>query len=119
MKERLSGQGLCDGILPEEFANFIDYTRSLRFEDKPDYANLRRVFRRLFAAKGFKHDNVFDWTQKMFDEMQSKAAPAVPSIQEPPGSAPKPKSHGETPAREASASKSKEADRESAPGGSE
>ncbi|KAK3311175.1 casein kinase I isoform delta [Chaetomium strumarium] len=72
IKERLSGEELCDGILPKEFATYINYTRRLRFEDRPDYSYLRRLFRRLFAAKEFKYDNVFDWTKKMFNEMQSK-----------------------------------------------
>ncbi|KAL2186167.1 kinase-like protein [Thermothelomyces heterothallicus CBS 203.75] len=92
-KESLSGEALCDGFLPREFATYIDYTRSLGFHDRPDYSYLRGLFRHLFHAKGFKHDNVFDWTKKMFDEMQSKVSPTVPSIQEPKRLARKPKRH--------------------------
>ena len=73
-KESLSGGALCDGILPGQFATYIDYTRSLGFDEKPDYLYLRRLFRRLFAAEGFKYDNVFDWTEKMFQEICSKAS---------------------------------------------
>ncbi|KAK3937684.1 casein kinase I isoform delta, partial [Diplogelasinospora grovesii] len=73
MKESLSGEALCDGVLPREFATYINYTRSLGFDDKPDYSYLRGLFRRLFAAEGFKHDNVFDWTEKRFYEICSKA----------------------------------------------
>ncbi|KAK4107448.1 kinase-like protein [Canariomyces notabilis] len=72
MKESLSGEALCDGFLPREFATYIDYTRSLGFHDRPDYSYLRGLFRRLFHAKGFKHDNVFDWKEKRFYEIQSK-----------------------------------------------
>lgn len=68
-KESLSGEVLCDGVLPEQFATYIDYTRSLGFDDKPDYKYLRTLFRRVFAAKGFKYDNVFDWTEKRFQEL--------------------------------------------------
>lgn len=68
MKESLSGEALCDGFLPKEFATYINYTRSLGFDDKPDYSYLRRIFNRLFRAKGFKYDNVFDWTEKLFYE---------------------------------------------------
>lgn len=68
MKETLSGEALCNGVLPGQFATYLDYTRSLGFDDKPDYSYLRRLFRRLFAAEGFKYDNVFDWTEKMFQE---------------------------------------------------
>ncbi|GAB1311660.1 Casein kinase I isoform delta [Madurella fahalii] len=84
IKESLSGEALCDGFLPREFATYIDYTRSLRFDDKPDYSYLRRLLRRLFAAKGFKHDNVFDWTEKLFYEMQSKVNSKAPLTQKKP-----------------------------------
>ncbi|KAB5536100.1 casein kinase I isoform delta [Coniochaeta sp. 2T2.1] len=70
-KESLTGEALCDGVLPRQFATYIDYTRSLGFDDKPDYLYLRGLFRRLFAAEGFKHDNVFDWTEKRFQETRS------------------------------------------------
>ena len=36
--------------------------RSLRFDDKPDYAYLRRIMRELFYRKGYQSDFVFDWT---------------------------------------------------------
>jgi len=36
--------------------------RSIRFEDKPDYMYLRKLFRELFVREGFTNDNVFDWT---------------------------------------------------------
>lgn len=73
-KESLLGEALCDGNLPQQFATYIDYTRSLGFCDKPDYLYLWRLFRRLFAAEGFKRDNVFDWTEKRFHEMRLEAA---------------------------------------------
>eukprot|EP00456_Euglypha_rotunda_P010550 TRINITY_DN1267_c0_g1_i25.p1 TRINITY_DN1267_c0_g1~~TRINITY_DN1267_c0_g1_i25.p1 ORF type:complete len:299 (+),score=17.82 TRINITY_DN1267_c0_g1_i25:108-1004(+) len=52
---------LCKGA-PAEFANYLEYCRSLRFDDKPDYAHLRRMFRELYVRKGFRDDGVFDWT---------------------------------------------------------
>ncbi|KFZ18154.1 hypothetical protein V502_04256 [Pseudogymnoascus sp. VKM F-4520 (FW-2644)] len=52
---------LCRGF-PNEFAIYLNYTRSLRFDDKPDYAYLRKVFRDLFVREGFQNDDVFDWT---------------------------------------------------------
>lgn len=33
----------------------------MRFEDKPDYAYLRQLFRNLFHRLGFTYDYVFDW----------------------------------------------------------
>ena len=77
MKEDFSGKALCDGFLPGEFATYINYTRGLAFDAKPDYSYLRRLFRRLFQAKGFEYDHVFDWTKKLFDEMQSTVSPAA------------------------------------------
>lgn len=59
-----------DHGLPDEFGEYIDYTRSLGFRVEPDYAYLRRLLRRRFKAEGFKNDNVFDWTIKRFNELQ-------------------------------------------------
>lgn len=44
-------QALCRGY-PTEFASYFHYCRSLRFEDKPDYAYLKRIFRDLFIREG-------------------------------------------------------------------
>lgn len=68
----LSAEQLREG-LPPEFAKYLDYTRSLGFAEKPNYKYLRQIFRRLFAPKGLKHDNVYDWTLKRFYELQGQA----------------------------------------------
>ncbi|KAM3536743.1 hypothetical protein MY4038_000198, partial [Beauveria bassiana] len=68
-KLNMSVTKLCEG-LPEEFATYVSYTRSLGFNDRPDYAYLRRLFRRAFTSREFKYDNVFDWTEKLFYEVQ-------------------------------------------------
>ncbi|GAP89468.2 putative casein kinase I isoform delta [Rosellinia necatrix] len=68
-KEELSGEELCRGVLPAEFVEYIDYTRSLEFRVKPDYERLRDLFRSRFEAEGFEYDNVFDWTVKRFHEI--------------------------------------------------
>src|SRR5277367_379966 len=52
---------LCRGF-PSEFGIFLNYTRALRFDDKPDYSYLRKLFRDLFVREGFQYDYVFDWT---------------------------------------------------------
>jgi len=54
---------LCKGF-PPEFANYLNYTRSLRFADKPDYSYLRKQFRELFIRLGYVYDLVFDWNLK-------------------------------------------------------
>jgi len=52
----------CICFSTAEFATYLNYCRSLRFEDKPDYAYLRRLFRDLFYREGFHPDFVYDWT---------------------------------------------------------
>ncbi|KAJ3499419.1 hypothetical protein NLG97_g355 [Lecanicillium saksenae] len=72
-KLNVSVTELCEG-LPREFATYITYTRSLGFKDIPDYAYLRRLFRNAFSARSFKYDNIFDWTEKLFLEIQCDRA---------------------------------------------
>jgi len=45
-----------------EFTTYLNYCRSLRFEDRPDYAYLRRLLKDLFFREGYQYDFVFDWT---------------------------------------------------------
>ena len=42
---------LCKGY-PMEFVTYFQYCRSLRFDDKPDFSYLRKMFRDLFAREG-------------------------------------------------------------------
>lgn len=44
-----------------EFRAYFDHVKSLRFEDRPDYDFLKRMFRELFFRKGFMYDHVMDW----------------------------------------------------------
>ncbi|KAE8370241.1 kinase-like domain-containing protein [Aspergillus caelatus] len=56
-----STEALCRR-LPNGFLEYLNYTRCLRFHDKPDYNYLRRIFRALFVRESFQYDHVFDWT---------------------------------------------------------
>ncbi|URE37972.1 casein kinase [Musa troglodytarum] len=47
---------------PPEFVSYFHYCRSLRFEDKPDYSYLKRLFRDLYIREGHQFDYIFDWT---------------------------------------------------------
>ncbi|CAL9087342.1 casein kinase 1-like isoform X1 [Musa acuminata AAA Group] len=47
---------------PSEFVSYFHYCRSLRFEDKPDYSYLKRLFRDLYIREGHQFDYIFDWT---------------------------------------------------------
>ena len=53
-------EDLCRGF-PEEFGVYINYCKALKFEDQPDYAYLRRLFKDLFTRLGFEYDFEFDW----------------------------------------------------------
>jgi hypothetical protein len=46
-----AAQVLCKGF-PLEFVTYFQYCRSLRFDDKPDYSYLRKLFRDLLAREG-------------------------------------------------------------------
>eukprot|EP01084_Bolivina_argentea_P018238 33967_1 len=61
---------------PAEFATYLNYCRALRFDDKPDYAYLRRLFRDLFFRQGYAADYRFDWTVLNYkhDTMKKKSS---------------------------------------------
>eukprot|EP00824_Muranothrix_gubernata_P003740 TRINITY_DN1472_c0_g1_i2.p1 TRINITY_DN1472_c0_g1~~TRINITY_DN1472_c0_g1_i2.p1 ORF type:complete len:439 (-),score=58.73 TRINITY_DN1472_c0_g1_i2:69-1193(-) len=52
---------LCRGY-PSEFATYLNYCRALRYDDKPDYSYLRKMFKDLFFREGYQYDYMFDWT---------------------------------------------------------
>ncbi|RKF56899.1 Casein kinase I-like protein hhp1 [Erysiphe neolycopersici] len=63
---------LCRGF-PAEFTVYLNYARSLRFDDKPDYSYLRKIFRDLFVREGYQYDYVFDWTVYKYQKTQQAA----------------------------------------------
>ncbi|XP_022723278.1 casein kinase 1-like protein 2 isoform X1 [Durio zibethinus] len=92
-KVSTSTETLCRGY-PTEFASYFHYCRSLRFEDKPDYSYLKRLFRDLFIREGFQFDYVFDWTILKYQKSQIANPPtralspgAGPSSGKPPAGA--------------------------------
>eukprot|EP01136_Pigoraptor_vietnamica_P036485 Opistho-1_new@103136 len=52
---------LCKGY-PPEFATYLNYCRSLRFDETPDYGYLRQLLRDVFQRENMVYDYVFDWT---------------------------------------------------------
>ncbi|KAL5579442.1 hypothetical protein UlMin_011884 [Ulmus minor] len=74
-KVSTSIEALCRGY-PTEFASYFHYCRSLRFDDKPDYAYLKRLFRDLFIREGFQFDYVFDWTILKYQQSQMATPPS-------------------------------------------
>ena len=47
------------------------YCRNLKFEEKPDYNYLRKLFKDLMSRNGFDNDYNYDWVIK-------KAGGAIP-----------------------------------------
>lgn len=76
-KMSTSTEQLCKGYATE-FRSYFEYCRSLRFEDRPDYAYLKRLFKELFYRKGFQYDNMFDWTVLNLQQERSRLPPDRP-----------------------------------------
>ena len=63
-KANTSVAELCQGV-PGELATYLEYTRSLQFEEQPNYAYLRQL---IFTAAARLHcaiDGVYDWTPEV------------------------------------------------------
>jgi hypothetical protein len=54
---------LCRGY-PSPFVDYFNYCRNLGFEEKPDYAFLKKLFQDLLESQGFEYDGRFDWIIK-------------------------------------------------------
>ncbi|KAJ2782454.1 serine/threonine protein kinase [Coemansia javaensis] len=76
-KMTTSTEELCRGH-PNEFVVYLNYTRRLRFDDKPDYTYLKRLFRDLFIRSDFKYDYIFDWTVFKAERAANTIAPQLP-----------------------------------------
>uniref|UniRef100_A0A804PRH1 non-specific serine/threonine protein kinase n=2 Tax=Zea mays TaxID=4577 RepID=A0A804PRH1_MAIZE len=72
---------LCKSY-PSEFISYFHYCRSLRFEDKPDYSYLKRLFRDLFIREGYQFDYVFDWTILKYPQIGSNPRMRVKGLVE-------------------------------------
>ncbi|KAI3742685.1 hypothetical protein L1987_60378 [Smallanthus sonchifolius] len=63
---------LCKSY-PSEFISYFHYCRSLKFEDKPDYSYLKRLFLDLFIREGYQFDYVFDWTVLKYPQISASS----------------------------------------------
>lgn len=52
---------LCKGF-PSEFVAYMQYCRTLNFDDKPDYKYIQELFSTLFKNLGYEYDYKYDWT---------------------------------------------------------
>jgi hypothetical protein len=60
IKQSIKVEDLCEG-LPKEFIDYFNYVKDLGFNDTPNYSNLKKMFRTLFAESNFSTDSDFDW----------------------------------------------------------
>lgn len=61
-KQHVSIANLCQGC-PSQFAEYLSYCRSLKFDSKPDITYLRKLFRDLYHAQGCSASTgrLWDW----------------------------------------------------------
>lgn len=52
---------ICAGA-PSEFNVFLSYCRGLKFDERPDYPFIKKIFKDLFTRSLFEFDFIFDWT---------------------------------------------------------
>ena len=62
-KEEYIPEKLCDA-LPEEFPTLLKYDRKLDFDEKPDYKNIKIMFKQLIISI----NQEMDWKKKIDSE---------------------------------------------------
>ena len=76
-KMMTSTETLCRGF-PTEMAIYLNCCRSLRFDDRPDYSYLRKLFRDLFVREGYQYDYVYDWSIQPRERVEHPSAGLPP-----------------------------------------
>ena len=62
-KKATTPEELCSGF-PPELAEYVRYTRNLKFEQNPDYNYLKGLFRKIMEDKGYDPNDIrFDWSK--------------------------------------------------------
>ena len=62
-KKNTSAESLCEGF-PNEFRDYVNYTRKLGFEDDPDYNYLKGLFFKVLEKENSIIDFWFDWMKE-------------------------------------------------------
>ena len=60
LKMSITPEKLFEGI-PKEFADYLTMVKKLGFEDEPAYKSYIQMFNKLFKAKEFEMDYIYDW----------------------------------------------------------
>lgn len=80
IKQKISTEDLCKG-LPSEFHEYFRHVRGLRFEEKPDYAMLQKMFKQLALQQGFEDDGIPDWMEAPHSVTQGMLYPSQDSAE--------------------------------------
>ena len=62
-KKETSSEELCAGF-PQEFYNYVNYTKQLEYEENPNYDMLKQLFIDVIRRLKEKMDYIYDWTTK-------------------------------------------------------
>ena len=60
-KRDTTPEDLCKG-LPNEFQQYVEYTRNLGYEEDPNYDMLINLFNNVLTNNNFEMDYIYDWT---------------------------------------------------------
>ena len=60
-KRDTTPEDLCKG-LPNEFQQYVEYTRNLGYEEDPNYDMLINLFNNVLTKNNFEMDYIYDWT---------------------------------------------------------
>ena len=71
IKETTTFESLCEGF-PPEFLIYMQKVRALAFEEEPDYAGYRAMFRDLFIKQGFAFDQEYDWSSMVSTDLPAE-----------------------------------------------
>jgi len=62
-KKETTSEELCKNF-PNEFFQYVEYTKSLEYEENPDYDMLKKLFLQVLHNMKDKLDYIYDWTSK-------------------------------------------------------
>ena len=78
-KESCSAEILCEGY-PEEFKDLLNYTRSLAFEEDPDYDSMKKSIAKVFEKNEYINDKICDWNKQAVPKKESLLGRTNPII---------------------------------------
>ena len=63
IKCKVSIKDLCAG-LPHQIFHMLQYTRKIKFDEKPDYDYYRKCLKEIFLINQYQYNYLFDWLNK-------------------------------------------------------